>query len=403
MSTIVTDVERVLGHSTPPPTRSISWLQRVAFPALAVVTVLSSTVLGLARPAAGDAISDAKAKAAAIESQLEQAQNEMSALSQQYDQAKYHLSQITSSIASTQANIASDQKQVAKDKTTLSKAAVANYMSDGSASAQNPIFSGNEATLGATTEYNQIAEGDISLAVDNLHTAESQLNAQENQLQGEQTQAQNQVSVEQNAVAQNQQAISQQQQALSQEQGQIATLVKQQQEAEAAAAAQAAAAKLAAARTAAAAAAAATQQQSAGVAAAAPAAVSQAAPPPTAAGGAGAVQAAESQEGVPYVWGGESPKGSASPGFDCSGLTAWSWGQVGVGLPHYSGAQMADSTPVPISDLQPGDLLFYGPGGSEHVAMYIGPGEMIEAPYTGAVVWVTALRLGDGFVGAGRP
>ena len=102
--------------------------------------------------------------------------------------------------------------------------------------------------------------------------------------------------------------------------------------------------------------------------------LSQAAPPPTAPGGAGAVQAAESQIGVPYVWGGESPKGSASPGFDCSGLTAWSWGQVGVGLPHYSGAQMSDSTPVPVSDLQPGDLLFYGPGGSDHVAMYVGGG-----------------------------
>ena len=97
------------------------------------------------------------------------------------------------------------------------------------------------------------------------------------------------------------------------------------------------------------------------------------------------MQAAESQIGVPYVWGGESPKGSASPGFDCSGLTAWSWGQVGVGLPHYSGAQMSDSTPVPVSDLQPGDLLFYGPGGSEHVAMYVGGGSMIEAPYTGSL------------------
>ena len=72
-------------------------------------------------------------------------------------------------------------------------------------------------------------------------------------------------------------------------------------------------------------------------------------------------------------------------------------------LPHYSGAQMADSTPVPISDLEPGDLLFYGPGGSEHVAMYVSPGEMIEAPYTGASVWLTAVRFGDGFVGAGRP
>ena len=96
-------------------------------------------------------------------------------------------------------------------------------------------------------------------------------------------------------------------------------------------------------------------------------------------------------------------EGAGTVGFDCSGLTAWSWGQVGVGLPHYSGAQMGDSTPVPISDLQPGDLLFYGPGGSQHVAMYVGPGTMIEAPYTGASVWVTSLRLGGDFVGAGRP
>ena len=131
--------------------------------------------------------------------------------------------------------------------------------------------------------------------------------------------------------------------------------------------------------------------------------LSQAAAPPSAAGGAGALQAAESQEGVPYVWGAESPKGSASPGFDCSGLTAWAWGQVGVGLPHYSGGQMSDSTPVPLSDLQPGDLLFYGPGGSEHVAMYVGPGTMIEAPETGQSVHLTGLRLGGGFVGAGRP
>ena len=115
------------------------------------------------------------------------------------------------------------------------------------------------------------------------------------------------------------------------------------------------------------------------------------------------MQAAESQIGVPYVWGGESPKGSGSPGFDCSGLTAWAWGQVGVGLPHFSGAQMSDSAPVPVSDLQPGDLLFYGPGGSDHVAMYVGPGTMIEAPFTGASVWTTGLRLGGDFVGAGRP
>ena len=231
---------------------------------------------------------------------------------------------------------------------------------------------------------------------------------------------------EQQAITQNQQVEQQQQAALNQEQGQIATLVKQQQEAEAAAAARAAAAKIAAAQaaasqaaaaqTAAANAAAAQQTTStsstsstssttgnSGAGSSAPTGSNPPAPPPTSSGGEGAVQAAESQIGVPYVWGGESPRGSPDPGFDCSGLTAWSWGQVGVPLPHFSGAQMADSTPVPISDLEPGDLLFYGPGGDTHVAMYVGPGTMIEAPQTGETVWLTGLRLGDGFVGAGRP
>ena len=254
MNPIVTDVERVHHHSAPRSSGSARALRRVGIPALTVVSVLTSTVFVAARPVAGDAISDAKAKAAAIEAQLTQAQDQMSALSQQYDQAQYQLSQINSSIATTKANVATDEQEVSKNKATLSKAAVANYITDGTASAQNPIFTGNEQTLGATTEYNKIAEGDISLAVDNLHTAEQSLSAQESQLQGEQSQAQSQVTAEQNAVAQNAQAIQSQKSALSQEQGQIATLVQQQQQAEAAAAAQAAKQKQAAAAAAAAAA-----------------------------------------------------------------------------------------------------------------------------------------------------
>ena len=343
-----------------------------------------------ARSVGADAISAARAQAAAIEAQLTQDQNEMSLLGQQYDEARNNLSQIDSNIATTQAAIATDRKQVAHNKATLAKAAVANYITDGTAATSNPIFSGNESTLGAQTEYNQIAEGNINLAVDNLHTAENSLNADVSQLQGEQSQAQTQVNQEQQAITQNQQVEQQQQAALNQEQGQIATLVKQQQEAEAAAAARAAAAKIAAAEAAALAGrCCAGSRQSANAAAAqqttstssapsstssttgnsgggssAPTGSNPPAPPPTSSGGEGAVQAAESQIGVPYVWGGETPQVAGRPGgFDCSGLTAWSWGQVGVPLPHFSGAQMADSTPVPISDLEPGDLLFYGPGG----------------------------------------
>jgi cell wall-associated NlpC family hydrolase len=356
-------------------------------------------VVAASRPAAGDAISNARAKAAQIESQLAAAQAEMSTLSQRYDAAAYHLSQINTSIATTQASITADQQLVATDRKTLSMAAVTNYITDGSAATENPIFSNNDKTLGAATEYNKIAEGDVALAVDNLHTAENTLAAQQVQLQGQQSQAQSAVNTEKAAINQNALAEQMQSRALAQEQGQIATLVAQQEAAQAAAAAKAAADRVAAAQAAAAAAAAA-QSNSGGSNVSG---LSQAAPPPTAPGGQGAVQAAESQIGVPYQWGAESPKGSANPGFDCSGLTAWSWGQVGVGLPHYSGAQMASTTPVPLSDLQPGDLLFYGPGGSSHVAMYVSPGTMIEAPQTGSNVHLTGLRLGSGFAGAGRP
>jgi cell wall-associated NlpC family hydrolase len=361
-------------------------LRRVMVPVMALVAV-SGTVVFSARPASGDAISNARATAATIESELTAAQDRMSALSQQYDAAADRLHQINANIATTKASIVGDRKQVSTDRRRLSKAAIANYISDGATANDNPIFSGNEKTVGAATEYNQIAEGDINLAVDNLHTAENTLQAQQTQLQAQQTQASQAVATEQAAVNQNAQQVQVQKNALAQENGQIATLVRDQQEQQAQAAAELVQARVSAAQVAA---------ESSGFS-------NTAAPPPTASGGYGALQAAESQIGVPYVWGGESPRGSADPGFDCSGLTAWSWGQVGVGLPHYSGAQMSDSTPVPLNDLEAGDLLFYGPGGSEHVAMYVGPGEMIEAPETGESVHYTGLRLGDGFVGAGRP
>jgi cell wall-associated NlpC family hydrolase len=350
---------------------------------MTVVTVWSSTVVFSARPVGADTVSSAMAKAAAIEAELTAAQNRMSALSQQYDAAASKLQQINSSIATTKATIATDHHQVTGDRKTLAKAAVESYVTNGSAVSDNPIFSNNEKTMNAANEYNQIAEGDINLAVANLHTAENTLTAQQAQLQSQQQAAQSAVAAEQAAIAQNQQVENAQASALAQENGEVATLVDQQEAAQAAAAARVATVRL--------------------TSSASYSGLNQAAPPPTAAGGAGAVQAAESQLGVPYRWGAEDPKGSSDPGFDCSGLTAWSWGQVGVGLAHYSGAQMGASAPVPLSDLQPGDLLFYGPGGDEHVAMYIGGGRMIEAPYTGADVWITGVRLGGDFVGAGRP
>lgn len=122
--------------------------------------------------------------------------------------------------------------------------------------------------------------------------------------------------------------------------------------------------------------------------------------PPTSSGAAGAVQAALSMQGKPYVWGAADP----NVGFDCSGLTMWAWAQVGVSLPHSSAAQYSALPHVDKDALQPGDLLFfYSP--ISHVGMYIGGDQMVHASHPGVPVQVVSLSgyYWDVYVGAARP
>jgi cell wall-associated NlpC family hydrolase len=109
-----------------------------------------------------------------------------------------------------------------------------------------------------------------------------------------------------------------------------------------------------------------------------------------------AVQWAYKELGKPYVWGAAGPNS-----FDCSGLTQYVWAKAGVYLDHYTGSQWNEGRHVPRDQLQPGDLVFFG-GDLHHVGIYIGNGQMIEAPHTGANVRISGAFRGD-YAGAIRP
>ncbi len=103
---------------------------------------------------------------------------------------------------------------------------------------------------------------------------------------------------------------------------------------------------------------------------------------PGGSGHSAVVAIAQRYLGVPYVWGGASPKG-----FDCSGLTMYCYAQIGIGLSHGATDQQRASKRVSLSALLPGDLVFFGSASySHHVGIYVGGGQMIHAPHTGAVV-----------------
>ncbi len=130
-----------------------------------------------------------------------------------------------------------------------------------------------------------------------------------------------------------------------------------------------------------------------------------------------AIAAAKSQRGLPYSWGGGNaggPTWGIPPdtdvfGFDCSGLTEYAYAQAGVRIGGTSREQywrFRDRT-VAAGDLQPGDLVFWGETAEYtsiyHVALYIGGGQVVQAPQSGDVVRISAMWFGSDYYGAVRP
>ncbi len=337
--------------------------------ALAILTVCTSTLVISPRQAHAQTLKEARAQAAALLKQMNAINQKVGVLSQKYDQAQMKLSKINKEIANTRATVSSIESRVKKGNVQLKDSAIFAYVNAGARSSTNPLFTSDASKLGATNVYNQLAEGNVSSTIAGLKNYKIQLTQQRAVLASQQAAAAQANAVARGAYTKAQGLQRNLQSTLNHVKGRIATIVYALQAAQAA-------------------------KDGKALNSARPNGIP--APPPNTLGGR-AVRAAETFIGVWYRWGGASRYG-----VDCSGLTMLAYNAVGIALPHFSGGQWNNTVRVPLYNIQPGDLLFYGWHGYSHVAMYVGAGKMIEAEHTGTRVHIVRVRLGYGFAGIGR-
>jgi peptidoglycan DL-endopeptidase CwlO len=374
-----------------------------------------------------DPIDDKRAEAQQLQSEIDANGAQLDALSERYNGAQYRFEQAQAAATEAQQKLDATTAEVARLRTLVNERGAELYRGAGQGPTSLDVSSAN--SLIASSKYGALAAEHDTKLLDELRRAERTLRDQ--QAQAEQAQADAQE--EQGAIAKAQAGVeaanAKQEQLLSQVNGEIAQLVAEEQARKEAAALAAAQQRYVDAAAAAATAPAPspapspgngtptgtgtgtntgtgtgtgtgtntntnTTRGSRGGSGSAPAPSANV--PVNGGGASAAIAYARSQLGKPYCYAGAGPAC-----FDCSGLTMRAWGAAGVSMPHYSGAQYSMFPHVPLNAMQPGDLVFWGPGGSDHVGLYIGGGQMIAAPHTGDVVKIQAVFGSP--VGAARP
>ena len=370
---------------------------------IALLTPVAAPTTAVADPA-----DDKRAEAARIQSQLEEQGEKVSVAAERYNRAQLQLERVEASIEKTESDLRRSNERFTEVKGRLARVAVVAYTHGGSnATLSRLARSRDHVQLVARRQYLQVAANDQRVLMAELRSAKEDLAEVRTKLTDEQKDAK---AAAEQAARLRQEAVDAeeaQRVILSRVQGELADLVA----AEAARRAQEDAARQpvpipAPGPTTASSPVAVEAVEGPGEApdrSASPVADDRPAPvtaPPASGKGAIAVAEAERQIGKPYVYGGSGPDV-----FDCSGLTAWAWRAAGVTLSHSAYTQWFETARVPIDQIQPGDLLFFGKDGVEsihHNAIYVGGGQMIEASQTGVPVRYRGWRSGD-LVGAGRP
>jgi cell wall-associated NlpC family hydrolase len=374
--------------------------------ALAVVMGTSSLVMTFST-ASASTVSQDRATIKQIKAEIAHDWAITSALSNRFDEEQGQLQAEQAKLSALKKRLASDQASANQALARLRRDAINAFVENGSATSSiGAVLDSSLGNLGLKTEYLDVAQGRLQNALNAFKLAEHATKKAEAGVRSQEAATKATMAQIAQDRAKAQAAVAQEDAILAKVKGNLQQLLEQIHAQEVAAAA-AAARRAAEARQAALIAQEQAQAQLSSGGGGGASTYSPPPPPPPSASWQQraqiAVHAALSQVGVPYVWGGASP----SEGFDCSGLVMWAWEQAGVYLPHYSVAQYDDVTQVPASDLQPGDIVFYyspyesaQPG---HEALYIGNGQVVQAPETGMDVMVTSLTWAGDPIGYGQP
>jgi cell wall-associated NlpC family hydrolase len=355
--------------------------------ALVAATLLVVSLGALPGTAQADEISDKKAQAAQIAGKINQLGATIEQYAEQANAAQIELDDLSQQVADSEAKVQSAQAERDQHKTEIRSYAIKAYVSGGDKTpAAAAATGGNEADLGQRQSYLSAAAGNRQQLVDQLRATEHDLQTQISQLNAAKGQAEAKTNDLSSKRASAQSASDELQRLKNQTDAEVTKLVKAEQDRKAA------------------------EEQARAQARAAARQAQQASSRPRSGGGSvdpgpapssnhdvnAVIASARAQLGKPYSWGASGPDS-----FDCSGLTAWAWRAGGVSLPHYTGAQYSSTRHVSLNDLQPGDLVYYD--GMNHVALYIGGGQIIHAPHSGDVVKQSSLYYWDTSMVASRP